>query len=427
MKKVLILTYYLPPYTGIEGHRPNSWANNFAKHGLYPVVLCRHWNHIPQNWTEYQHEDSSAPTVQEDEKRKIIFIPYKKRKGFRTIDKLKVPGLLSLYYWYHRVAGNFHIETDAFYNYMEAAEKVIREDKIDLILVTSPPMNVIKLGYTLSKKFDIPLVIDMRDSYDNEELNPAYKPSRKQSIFRKFYRKYLGKWMSQAALVSTVSDPMVNLFRSLTNSKIITVLNGFEKDLYNDVRPVKFPDQFSIALIGTLYPQQDIDFMLNGLKEFLKDKDPSNVRVVFIGIKNKADIASRIQAAIPQEFLFMTGRIPRKEALEYTVSASVLVHIGWKGYKGIFSGKLFEYLGSGRNILITPSDRDVMATLVNETGAGKAAETITEMAAMLESWYKEWSRNKTLAYSGKADIIQKYTRETQAEVLAKAIKQELFS
>lgn len=59
-----------------------------------------------------------------------------------------------------------------------------------------------------------------------------------------------------------------------------------------------------------------------------------------------------INAAIPAANLLITNRIDRLEALSMSARSYVLYYIGWKGYRGIYSGKIFEYLGLQRNILL---------------------------------------------------------------------------
>lgn len=425
MKKILILTYYLPPYTGIEGHRANSWANNFYKHSLFPIVICRHWNHIPKNWSEYQLEDQAPIKSSQEKEKKIIYIPYLHKKFFKILSKTKLPFLLSGYYLWNRIIGNFHIELDTFYSYWHIACDEIENAKVDAIIITSPPINLIKLGYKLSKKFQIPLIVDLRDSYDTNIFKTGYKSSLKRKSINIFYKLYFKKWLLKAKIITTISKPFANMLASLLKKEVLVVTNGFEENLFNNVMSDKFIGQFVIAFIGTIYPEQDIEFVLNGLKEFIKDKSPYKVKIVFIGAKNNKAIAQRIQTQISDEYLFITNKIERNEALTYTLSAQVLLHIGWKGYKGIYSGKIFEYLGARRNILIAPSDHDVLEYLIEETNAGKTVDTIAQMVAALNQWYKEWEITGKLGYEGIESKIQQYTREEQANIFAKAIN-DLF-
>ncbi|HNO01016.1 MAG TPA: hypothetical protein PKN06_12170, partial [Chitinophagaceae bacterium] len=132
-------------------------------------------------------------------------------------------------------------------------------------------------------------------------------------------------------------------------------------------------------------------------------------------------ISDKIKAAIPAANLLLTNPKLRLEALSMTARSHVLYYIGWKGYRGIYSGKIFEYLGLQRNILLAPSDNDVNAALIDETKSGKVADTIEEMVAALSGWYQEWKHTGRLQYEGNTAAIKKYTREKQSEILAETI------
>ena len=42
--RILILAYDFPPNESIGGQRPWFWIKYLHEHGIYPVVITRHWN-----------------------------------------------------------------------------------------------------------------------------------------------------------------------------------------------------------------------------------------------------------------------------------------------------------------------------------------------------------------------------------------------
>ena len=84
-------------------------------------------------------------------------------------------------------------------------------------------------------------------------------------------------------------------------------------------------------------------------------------------------------------------------------------------------GKIFDYLGARKNIIIAPSDNDVMEKLVKETGAGITADSVGEFVHALEGLYREWKESGTIRYKGKQEAIEYYTRENQTSILAREI------
>ena len=101
--------------------------------------------------------------------------------------------------------------------------------------------------------------------------------------------------------------------------------------------------------------------------------------------------------------------------------SDVLFHAGWRNYRGIASGKVFEYMGARKNVLIAPGDKDIMEELVTSTGVGKVANSPEEFAQAMNEWYEEWCRNGRLKWHGDMSKIMNYSRENQARILAEEI------
>ena len=128
-----------------------------------------------------------------------------------------------------------------------------------------------------------------------------------------------------------------------------------------------------------------------------------------------------IENNLPAEITKVTDRVPRYQAIRKTLESHVLFHGGWRGFRGMASGKIYEYLGAGRNILIAPNDYDVIEQIIKDTGTGKFADTPAEFAKVLNDWFEEWKTTGKLAFAGKPEKIKNYTREKQAENLARTI------
>jgi glycosyltransferase involved in cell wall biosynthesis len=220
--------------------------------------------------------------------------------------------------------------------------------------------------------------------------------------------------------VISVNQPILEDLNALRERNNIVIYNGFEADLFKNVKP-SIGAKFRIIILGALYPTQDIKFMLEGFNRFLSDKSESEVEVLFIGLKYFQELASYIEAELPNKKIMITDRVPREEGLQLLLGSHVLYYIGWKGFRGMYSGKIFEYLGARKNILIAPSDEDVLEKLIHETNSGKVADSPKEMADNLNEWFAEWKQNGHLKYYGKEEKINKYTRSYQAEKLAKYI------
>ena len=189
---------------------------------------------------------------------------------------------------------------------------------------------------------------------------------------------------------------------------------------YRSLLPIP-DDKFRITILGNIYITQDIDFVIAGFSMFLKSTQTDNIVIQFIGLGKDSEVAKRIKASIDIKHLLITDRLPRAEALEFLKTTSILYYPGWLGYKGVYSGKIFEYLGSKLPILIAPGDKDVLDQLLLKTEAGFSADTPEAMQKILLEWFSLW-RSKIKIPIQSNDSINEYTRKHQAHKLANIIK-----
>jgi len=100
--------------------------------------------------------------------------------------------------------------------------------------------------------------------------------------------------------------------------------------------------------------------------------------------------------------------------------ALLLVHPA-NGRKGIFTGKLFEYLATLKPIIALVDEEDVAAELICEANAGYVCDNanIQKIETVLEEAYQEWSQKRKRAFN--KDVILKHHRKEQALRLEKLI------
>src|SRR5688572_17600612 len=338
MKKVLILTYYFPPYTGIEGNRAASWLTDFKKYGLEPIVVTRQWPEGGQkNWSDYIQEFGTEPIVEKNENATIIRLPHRHKSLYK---KYKARFLSPIIYWGYKFFGELHIETDAYYSFNRFLQIYLTKESVDLILVSSPPLNIVKLGNALSEEFKISLMVDFRDSYNNNLLNVNPTFSFKEKVENLLLKRYVSKWLQKASLITGVSEPVLKLVDPENKVPHQVVLNGFEEQIFQQLRFGKIikTDRFTITILGNLYIQQDIDFMIKGFNDFLSRAPQYDVVIQFIGLAGQTDVVKKIETNLPPSSYLITDRLLRMEALEYLDQTNILYYLGWRGYKGIYSG-----------------------------------------------------------------------------------------
>lgn len=424
MKRALIISYYFPPYNGVPGWRPYSWSKHFHKNGIYPTVITRHWDGNENNWIDSLKESNNPLITEKTDEATVLFLPYQHSllKKFSDITWFKkIPGLSKMYYLFLMLFGRLSIEIDAFYSFKKFLATYMQTHSFDIVIVSAPPHNLVRLGYFIKKKYNIPFVVDFRDIWDNHELKDNYKPNINTRIKNVITKFYMSRWLKKAEFVITVSSSLAKKIRTITKKEVREVTNGFEEELFIHKETKPSTSVFTVSIIGTLYPQQDISIIIDGLNKFIASTGAKKVKLNFIGIEAIDEISQEIKNKLVKECVFTTQRLSREEAIEYTLTSHVLLYAGWKNYQGIYSGKIFDYLGAKRNILIAPGDNDVIDSIVTKSNAGKIAHTVDDFYSILMQWFNEWETSGTLSYQGNQEVINYYTRENQTKIFAEYI------
>ena len=98
----------------------------------------------------------------------------------------------------------------------------------------------------------------------------------------------------------------------------------------------------------------------------------------------------------------VAGEVPHDEAFARMLRADTLVLIHPTGRKGVYTGKIFDYLPTNKPILALCDPRDVAAELLRETGAGFAVDNddIAGIKAQILRCYSIWRNREVLRATG---------------------------
>ena len=413
--KVLIISFYFPPCNGTPSPRVHSWAKAFTEANYEVSVASRHWSEEKSNWKEYVESTSiSKSYVERKEGYNILWLPFKKFEyGKRKLTR-KFKTL------YHLIKGNLEREADSMQFFPELKSLCDRE-QFDLIISTAPPWNVAKLTYELHKSTKIPYAVDFRDYENDVVLNQAFKPSFSRKLEFYLNRLHILKWISKSKLIVSASKPIGDYLSKRTRIPNVEILNGYEKDLIENVAP-KETNKFTVSVLGFLFAWQDISIIIKGLQKFLKNKKSNNIELNFVGQKGIPTVANTIRESIDNNFINLTDRVSPEEAISIGKSSDVLLYAGWKNWSGVYSAKIFTYLGLGKNILIAPGDEDVIDDLITETKSGKIVNSVDAFAKQMEHWYNEWETTGSLEYSADKNSILQYDRNNQAHKMIESLE-----
>ncbi|MBQ7823010.1 MAG: glycosyl transferase, partial [Bacteroidaceae bacterium] len=131
-------------------------------------------------------------------------------------------------------------------------------------------------------------------------------------------------------------------------------------------------------------------------------------------------IGNLIKITIPDNIVsnvLQIGEVPHSKAIAMSLEADVLVVVHPIGRKGVYTGKLFDYLATNKPILALCDPQDVVGALLNETKSGFVVDEadIAGIKKMILRCYSIWKNKEVLPRDwGK---IRQYTRQNQAQIL----------
>lgn len=294
-----------------------------------------------------------------------------------------------------------------------AASRLIREWKPDAIYASSQPVTSLLVAHRLSRRFGVPWIAELRDLWTDNH-HQRHGPLR-LGLERTLERRVL----SSAAGMVTVSEPLAETLRARFAKPAAVVLNGFDPDDYPEPAPRPREAPLRIVYTGMVYPgRQDPSPLFQALR--LLD-DPGRVEVVFYGRYQHAVEELAAQHGVGEQ-VRAAGAIPYEESLRAQREADVLLSLMWPdpSQRGIYTGKLFEYLGARRPVLGVGLAMGVAAELIQERGVGVVLQTPEQIAAQLRRWLAEKEERGAIAdlpHEAVADL----SRQAQTRVLEGAL------
>ena len=285
--------------------------------------------------------------------------------------------------------------------------QLLKTEKFDVIISSSSPVTAHVVAYELKKEFNIPWIADLRDLW-SQNCNYNYGTLRKL-----IDRKLEIKTLSSANAITTVSGVWANDLIKLHNKKNIYVItNGFDPESVN-LPPTELTKSFTITYTGVLYRgKRDPLKLFSALKELTRENiiNPNDIEVRFFGPKEEW-IEKEIRENNLSNIVKQYGITDRMTSLQKQKESQILLLLNWEDSreKGVYTGKIFEYLAARRPILsVGGSGEDVIEKLIRETKAGFYSVTVNDIKRFLTEAYSEYKIIGKVIFDGDIKEINKY-------------------
>ncbi|MBO7617781.1 MAG: glycosyltransferase [Bacteroidales bacterium] len=435
MKRVLIITYYWPPSGGSGVQRWLKMSKYLPEYGWQPVIYT----------TENAEYPIIDPSLEKDVPadmeviRRPIFEPYsfyKKFLGIKKEETIKM-GFIhekeqkkgwkkNLSLW---VRGNLFIP-DARCCWIKPSVKYLKEylkaHPVDAIISTGPPHSMHLIAMKLREDLGIPWIADFRDPWTEiDYYNDLHLTRWADRKHHRLEREVLNK----ADKVVTVAPDGARRLGRLGNRNVRTIYNGFDRD--DDTQtPVSLPDKFTITYLGVLSKAQNPEKLWEAIGELTKTNESfsKDMKIKMIGQIDNSVVQS-IEAQGLSEHVSYSSYLPHSEVSAVHRGSTLLLLLlmpdSEPRAKGLVTGKLFEYMASGRPILCIGPEYGDAARILKETGAGQTVSfgDKEKIKSTLEALYQKYLNHDLPSNTNTA--VERYSRKALAGNYARLLGQTL--
>ncbi|MEX2403240.1 MAG: glycosyltransferase, partial [Balneolales bacterium] len=292
----------------------------------------------------------------------------------------------------------------------------LEENPVDVMVSTGPPHSMHMIGRGLQEATGIPWLADFRDPWTNIDYYDNLLPGTRAN---RLHHKLEAEVVTKADRVVTVSPTWKEELETVHIRSVDLLTNGYDEDDFEGVNPEQDPF-FSISHIGTLMPSRNPVALWDALSQLVRENEnfARDFRLVLVG-RVDFSVKEALREYGLNDNLIETGYLPHNEVIKRQKSTWVLLDILKKARntKGLYAGKIFEYLAAKRPILIIgPQDSDA-AKLIKKLKAGYAVgfDDVHSMKERIRSLYSDYRQN---GLASKSIAVEQFSRRNLTSQLS---------
>ena len=413
-RKVLIISYYFPPSGGAGVQRVLKSVKYLPEFGWEPVVLTVNEDaDFPARDPSLLKEIPKGVAVH----RTRIFEPYdlyRKWTGKKKSDPIDIVTNTQamdgsagerLSRW---VRATFFIPDARRYWKRPAlaeAEKILRSEKIDLILSSAPPYTCHLIGMTLKRRHAVPWIADFRDSWVGWLSTPTrwWLPDR---IDRHLERSVLMHADRIVSVSNGVKKDLLSRNPKIPADKWSIIPNGYDGSDFDGITSTPQRDRFVLTYAGSLYGKRNPSTVLKAAESLIANHPEFREKLLirFVGRVDPQYLDAFRKLGDAFEHV---PYVPHRESLGHLLNASALLLVidDAASASSIVTGKLYEYLRAAKPILAVAPGGEA-ADLIRGLGAGRVVSPDDPAAVekTLLDWMRLWEAGKPIPCASGRDI-----------------------
>lgn len=379
MKNVLLISYYFPPSGGPGVQRMLKFARYLPERGYRPVVLT-----VPET-AEFPVRDPSLLAEIPPECRVVrapireLYDLYRKLTGRPRAESIDLHAVSSrrrgLRERLLRTARGALFIPDGRVGWLPGGVReglrICGELPIHAVVATGPPFTAHWIGRRISERSGLPLVLDYRDPWTRAPFYPS-RPGWARRLDERLERSCLLRASRVVTVNRAIRDDLLARHPRLSPETFEILTNGYDPADFSGVDPSP-PRAWTLTHTGTLYPSRIPHVLLDVLRGWVREEPElrTALRLRFAG--RIAPELQEILARPPFDAIAsVEGYVPHRESIRFLVDSHLLLLliVDDPQSRGMLTGKVFEYIGSGTPILALAPEGEA-ADLIRETRAGQ--------------------------------------------------------
>lgn len=297
-----------------------------------------------------------------------------------------------------------------------SAKPHLHEWHPDVVYSSAYPLTSIMVGQHLAEHCTAPHVVEMRDLWTDNPYRP--RPAWARNLDRALEQRYL----SRAAGLVTVSENLAETLRAKYSAPVTTVYHGFEargpaaSNASWTRTDTCARNHLRLVYTGSLHDgRRDPLPLLRAIAKL--QREGVSIGFDYYGPDEHimSDKASRCGSIVGVRCM---GVVSNRRALEAQATADILVLLMWNDPReaGSVTGKLFEYIGATKPVLVVGAVHSAAAQIVTTHHLGHAATTEDDVVR----WLRDAAMRKRTGDPIVPDLghVQDFSRERQIERLS---------
>ena len=361
-KRVLLVAYLFPPVGGAGVQRAVKFVKYLPEFGWLPSVLTVANPSVPL-FDESLTADVPPETIIRSAKTLEPSYAVKQSVSAAQQKNGKPQAARRLIKHVARSAANVVLQPDSQVLWMPDAVRegirLLNEIHHDAILVTAPPFSSFLVGASLSRRTEIPLVLDYRDEWD---ISNAYWENKPKEPVSRWLQTLMQRRVVRAAsaLIATTRSSAESLAAIAdtagSKAEVTHIYNGYDAD---DFQPManadsNHNDRYRLAYVGTLWNLTSVEPLVKAVKNLATERPDlaECLELVFAGRRTAAqnellqgldDLPCQV---VRHEYLDHDGAVElMRTANGLCLLLSNVPHAG-----RVVPAKIFEYMAAGQTI-----------------------------------------------------------------------------